>query len=48
MTGDRNHWITFPGHDVARWGAWLPAPHGDAEALVSFGVRLVDASGVTL
>lgn len=39
----RNHWITFPEHDVARWEAILPAPRGDAGALVRFGGALAAA-----
>jgi hypothetical protein len=40
---ERNHWMTFTNDDVVRWGAYLPALRGDAEKLVRFGVRAVDA-----
>jgi hypothetical protein len=40
---DRNHWITFVNDIVVRWGAFLPAPRGDVDALVRFGVSVVEA-----
>src|SRR6266542_4144312 len=40
---ERNHWITFTNDDVVRWGAYLPAPLGDADKLIRFGLRAVDS-----
>jgi hypothetical protein len=39
----RNQWITFVKDTVIRWGAFLPAPRGDAEALIRFGTGVVDS-----
>jgi hypothetical protein len=40
---DLNHWITFVGHTVVGWEAYLPAPRGDVEPLLQFGISLVEA-----
>jgi hypothetical protein len=40
---NHNHWITFDKDIIARWGAFLPAPHGDVSCLVEFAHRLAEA-----
>jgi hypothetical protein len=40
---ERNHWFTFPGDFIVRWGAYLPPPRGTIDKLVQFGVRIADA-----
>jgi hypothetical protein len=40
---NRNHWITFANDTIARWGAFLPAPLGNPEALIRFGAGIAEA-----
>ncbi len=38
-----NHFATFVHTCIARWGAFLPAPCGNCDALIHFGTQLVEA-----